>query len=217
MEDVASAEVTTKPVVKTDRMKLEAAERQVAMLLSVNRKLLTSVTEKERAVNQMKEENKALRVKMQCRGIEEPIRKNRIDELQLRLSTQQPQQADTARTSSRVTTLEEKIDALNKDNLKLSDTHRRDKKKVDEQQTKMKMLTKRTKELCKHIDFIATHLNEAQVALNKEAEQKGEKGSEYVDFRNLPGLHLAKLLLEGKLKAQSSKAALESTSPPTSP
>merc|ERR1719265_2969412 len=88
----------------------------------------------------------------------------------------------------------------------MSETHRREKKKLDEQQQKMKMVTKRTKDLCKHIDFIATHLNEAQDALGKEAAQNGQPKLEYVDYRNLPGLHLAKLLLDDKTKKPRSES-----------
>lgn len=235
MEDLAASlekrmeagptETVQKAVIQTPRMKLEAVEKHVAMLLSVNRKLLSSVSEKERLVNQMKQENSALRVKMECRGIEEPMRKQRIDELQGKLSKEHSQLADTVRSGAKVAMLEEKIEALNQDNVKLSDTHRKEKKKLDEQQQKMKMVTKRITDLSKHIDFIATHLNEAQVALGKEAEKNGEPKSEYIDYRNLPGLHLSKLLLEDKTKKKKSKKAssgeaVEPTSPvgePTSP
>eukprot|EP00746_Dinoflagellata_sp_MGD_P163495 gnl/MRDRNA2_/MRDRNA2_91560_c0_seq1.p1 gnl/MRDRNA2_/MRDRNA2_91560_c0~~gnl/MRDRNA2_/MRDRNA2_91560_c0_seq1.p1 ORF type:complete len:246 (+),score=69.07 gnl/MRDRNA2_/MRDRNA2_91560_c0_seq1:66-740(+) len=206
MEDLVPTEAVEKPWVQTERMKLEAAQKHLEVLLSVNRKLLSSVSEKERLVNQIKEDNKALRLKMECRGVEDPMRKQRIDELQAKLSKEHSQQADTVRTGSKVAILEQKIEGLNQDNLKKSETHRREKKKLDEQQQKMKMVTKRTKDLCKHIDFIALHLNEAQTAISNEAAQNGQPKLEYVDYRNLPGLHLSKLLLDDKQKERKSKA-----------
>lgn len=209
----------------SQREKLESAQKRLAMLLDVNRRLHRDLAVKTELGEKMKGENKQLRSKMEGRGVEEPARRVRIEELQSRLQKEGSTQNMTAKMQAKVASLEEEIGTLNQTNLKLSDQHRIDKAKITEQQTKMKMLNKRIKELSKHIEFIANHLNEAQVEMRKDAEEAAtEEGPDanerkkalaafpaFVDYRNLPGLHLSKLLAEEKKKHGQGKLARSAT------
>merc|ERR1711865_961370 len=91
---------------------------------------------------------------------------------------------------------EAKISKVNEDNLILSDTHRLDRSRMVEQQSRLRTLGKRERELAKHLDYLAKKLNEAAAAVESEKQETGQKlqmDKLPDDFRNLPGIRLSKL------------------------
>eukprot|EP00747_Dinoflagellata_sp_TGD_P210707 gnl/TRDRNA2_/TRDRNA2_83970_c0_seq1.p1 gnl/TRDRNA2_/TRDRNA2_83970_c0~~gnl/TRDRNA2_/TRDRNA2_83970_c0_seq1.p1 ORF type:complete len:237 (+),score=46.95 gnl/TRDRNA2_/TRDRNA2_83970_c0_seq1:66-776(+) len=170
----------------------EAQLHRLEAVLGVNRTLHSAVAKKTKLLQQAKEENHLLRSRLDGRAVEEPARKARIEELQGKI-----QGTDTGGRTSKeciqfardTARLESKIAELNDINLKLSEKHREDRARLGEQQSRLRTLAKRERELAKHLDYIATQLNDAAAQTFSDVDGEGP-----ADFRNLPGICLNKLI-----------------------
>lgn len=171
-------------------------------------------------------QTKKLELRLIGRQAEDPARKVRIDELQGQLKDghrKEEPRSRTAQTLSQakeaqlaaimVTTLETRVEDLNVSNLALSENHRQDRTQVTEQQSRLRTLGRRERELAKQLDFIANKLNEA-IQLKV---QEGEAGlADHTDFRNLPGLRLNKLThMYNNLPPMAATASEPNTHPST--
>jgi len=176
--------------------KAREMEARLAEVLEVNRTLHRTLTDKKRLLRQSGEGAEFLRKRLVGRAVEEPARKSRIEELQR--GTGEPE-ASTARDALQLQRQAQRLEAniaeLNDSNLQLSDTHREDRARLMEQQSRLRLLAKRERELGRHLCFLASRLNQAHTLDQggpKSTNTPAEEGS--VDFRNLPGLCLNKLL-----------------------
>lgn len=203
--------------------RLNEAQRGLKRLLEVNRKFHSTLTDKKVRAAELREENKNLQLRLECRTVEEKSRKAQLEQLQAKMHGEQSQQqADTLSMQKNVMVIQEKIALLNDENMHLSERHKGNKAKIAEQLGVMKALEKRIKELCRHIEFMAGHLNEAQVELQNNSVSRSQEDQRSVgggshagdldhnhsqvlspsapasiqDFYNLPGLNLQKLLGE---------------------
>merc|ERR1711879_208272 len=134
-----------------------------------------------------------LRLLMHGRATEEPARKVVVEDLQaakeVSASTQSKQRREIANMNAKATLLEAKIMALNKENLELSERHKAERTKLQEQQNRLRTFAKRERELVKQLDVMASRLNEA-VRLRL---QVNDPAAVSVDYRNLPGVRVNKL------------------------
>jgi len=184
------------------------ADGRLAAVLEVNRALRVALAEKRQLLAESQEEAAALQDRLVGRSLEEPLRQARIDELQGRLLAAgipaSPTAAAAATAGPRVAKeetalareaekLESRIEALNTENLQLADRHRDARAKAAEHQSRLRTLGKRERELARQLDHVAGELTRASSEL---AESRGgaEAGQRPVDYRNLPGLCLSKLL-----------------------
>merc|ERR1711957_626884 len=98
-----------------------------------------------------------------------------------------------------------------------ADRHREERTRLVDHQARLRTLGKRERELAKHLDFLVTKLTEASATACKEGG--AHDGESPMDFHNLPGLCLNKLL--GPLHLQEPpaviKQVLETTQEPPAP
>mmetsp|Transcript_120206 Transcript_120206/g.208713 ORF Transcript_120206/g.208713 Transcript_120206/m.208713 type:complete len:283 (+) Transcript_120206:3-851(+) len=180
------------------------AESRLDAVLQVNRTLHSALNEKKRLLAESQEASKLLRSRLDGRAVEDPSRKAYIEELQGRVQAatipevfargevRNERDREIRQLERDMAKLEGRVSNLNADNLDLSEHHREDRLKMVELQGRLRTLGKRERELAKHLDFLATRLNEA---MEKAVAEGGDKqGEEQIDFRNIPGLCLNKLV-----------------------
>lgn len=199
VEDVAPEDFSKKD------FRLEEAQKRLAAVLGVNRTLHTALSEKRKLLEESKDEAEALHARLAGRSAEEPLRRSKIEELQMRTQVLGPTQVlgtdmmggpsavkEAKELINETTRLEQTIEYLNIDNLSLADQHREDRARVAEHQARLRTLGKRERELARQLDFIAGSLSEASAAAAEAAHPgTGAKGT---DYKNMPGLYLSKLL-----------------------
>lgn len=202
--------------------KLSEAQRRLKKLMDVNRKLHTTLADKKIRAAEMKKQNDEMLAKLESREVEELGRHRQVQELQGKLhGDQTSQQVETLQLQKAVMLLEERIEKLNEENLLLGERHKATKAQIVDQQNAMKMLQRRAKELSRHIEYMAGHLNEVQAAQLMElaatddgdenrpniesratdssdspTKEPHQKPRAVTDFKRLPGLDLTKLLGE---------------------
>jgi len=176
-------------------------DEKLAAVLEVNRMLHSAVLEKKEMLKKSHEEIEALRKRTDSQSVEEPARRSHIDELHVRMQEFEAESKggrDARIMAREIQRLEAKISMLNEDNLVLAEKHRLDRVRVVEQQGRLRTLAKRERELTKSLDFLATQLNEEIIA--RSFGEHGESVEfvlpqlQMVDYRNLPGMHLNKLV-----------------------
>jgi len=189
---------------------LADAKARLAAVLEVNRTLCTTRSERQRSLQQSQEEIMRLQKCLDGWAIQEPARKARIEELQHSAggaAGQQRSGRESQQLARETARLEEQITLLNDKNLQLSDQHREDRGRLVEQQSRLRTLGRRERQLSQHADFLAERLNELAAAA--EATPVGQSSPSAsdntqpadlaltqlpADYRNLPGLCLSKLI-----------------------
>lgn len=182
-------------------------EGRLASVLEVNRRLHAALAEKKSLLKESQEEIKNLNSLLQRREVEEPARRHYIEEMQESAVSENSGAAgrELKMMLRDIVKMEAKVNTTNEDNLILSEKHRLDRARMAEQQSRLRTLGKRERELAKNLDHLATKLNEAVAAVekpssSKEASQEQQEISDLaidkfpIDFRNLPGLRLNKLV-----------------------
>lgn len=194
---------------------LNEAQKSLKKLLDVNRKLHSSLAEKKLRGKALTDENAKLRLCLESREVEEKGRRMQLEDIQEALQVEQStQQHETLQLQKNVMHLQEEITVMNEENVRIGEKHKTEKVKIVEQQSLMKALDRRVKELSRHIEFMAGHLNEAQIEMANAVvrgdsapglsdESKAQTSGDHTaalqvatlqDFFNLPGLNLKKLL-----------------------
>lgn len=191
---------------------LRERQHRLQQLMQVNRKLHAAVGEKKSRTEELRKKNDDLEKKLQAREAEETGRARQLQDLQSTLQGDKSLwKLEAHELQKQATVTSERIEALNEENMALSEFHRDYKTKVADQEHSMKMLMHRSQELVRLIEFMANHLNEAQEKLL--SGQEGSLAVEYgrsprsapgkqirrwkkVDFTRLRGLDLQKLLGE---------------------
>eukprot|EP00929_Paragymnodinium_shiwhaense_P070374 TRINITY_DN35645_c0_g1_i1.p1 TRINITY_DN35645_c0_g1~~TRINITY_DN35645_c0_g1_i1.p1 ORF type:complete len:309 (+),score=46.73 TRINITY_DN35645_c0_g1_i1:55-927(+) len=194
-------------------------ETRLNAVLEVNRALHSALRRRQDELAQVTKLREHLRLRLSGRELEDPYRSSRVTDLQAELSDNKT----TSRTSrqadelgKRVAKLERKIEDLNQENLKLSEVHRSDRTQLQEHQSRLRTLGRRERELAKQLDVMSQKLN-TTVA---EAIAQGDDRP-VIDFRNLPGLRLDKLIdglrLQPPVASSLSPQAAGDSSGPDSP
>lgn len=164
--------------------------------LEVNRTLHAALARKQQVVQETREKRDNLQLFLHGRNSEEPARKLHIEQLQAKLQGADAGGKRTAREaddfSKKALRLETRIESLNGENLQLSDRHREERTHLQEQQSRLRTLGRRERELMKQLDLITERLNQSL------ADKEGGCGLPYTDFRNLPGFRVDKLVFGRK-------------------
>lgn len=205
--------------------KLREAGKRLKTLVDVNRKLHKSLSEKKARAAELRKANEEMEPKLEAREMEEAGRHRQLHELHVR-QQHPPQQQQLHELQKAVLALEEKIEAVNEENLALGQRHKDIKESIADKKNSMKMLQRRGKELARHLEFMAGHLNEAQLMLGMARPSSGSGGygrggkprqrtAPIIDFRRLPGLDLEKLLGEDASIANVTLARAATTASPS--
>jgi len=176
---------------------LTKAEARLQEVLAVNRTLHASVAKKKSALAYEKADRDRLSLLLLGRSNEEPARRSKVEGLQTQSqghgSTSQRQRKEAERLTREMQRSEKRIEVLNSENVNLSGIHMEDREKVQEQHSRLRTLGRRERELAKQLNMLANRLNEhVDEAILNSAE--GAEDGPAVDFRNLPGFCLAKLI-----------------------
>jgi len=179
-------------------------EGRLAAVLEVNRLLHGSLAEKKTLLADSQNEVKQLNALLDRRAIEEPARRHQIDQLQERIQvtesnghiTSNGHAAREAKALAKdIAKMEEKVNQANDANLILADRHRLDRARMVEQQSRLRTLGKRERELARHLDFLATKLNDAVSDFQTGHEFYQQLPADMPkDFKNLKGLRVNKLV-----------------------
>jgi len=191
-------------------------EGRLASVHEVNRMLHAALAERKALLLNSEKEVKHLEERLERRPVEEPARKGYIEELQARMAISEPtgKAGREAKLMVRdVLKMEGKISQVNETNLIMSDRHRLDRARMAEQQARLRTLGKRERELAKHLDYLATKLNDTMRSIEIEKDSRrfgrslsnGSSPPESVhggveidslpsDFKNLRGMRLSKLV-----------------------
>mmetsp|Transcript_118482 Transcript_118482/g.335911 ORF Transcript_118482/g.335911 Transcript_118482/m.335911 type:complete len:210 (-) Transcript_118482:34-663(-) len=188
---------------------------RLAQALSTNHVLHAKLAEKRRLLEESQAEIGLLRTRIARRAVEVQQRTGSIEALQSSLqgagvaalgeaaeSGAAPAAVSIAREVAR---LEAKIEALNAENLQLADKHQGVRSRLVEERSRLRTLWKHEHELAKNLDSLAGSLTQASRAACMDEAGDATRGAP-VDYRNLPGLCVLKLvggLLQPPMAAQA--------------
>lgn len=167
---------------------LDEVEQRLHQVLEINRSLRANVARKHREVEVCTDKVKYLELVLHGRAQEEPARRLRVEDLQIRVGGID----DTGRRAARelekflkeAQKLEEKIETLNAQNLKLSDMHGIGRTKLQEQQSRLRTCGRRERELAKQLDDLAGQFNSARQAALAAIPAMGIEEDDKTQTRN---------------------------------
>lgn len=218
------AERAAAEAAQESQRKQAEADARLEAVLQVNRSLRAALADRQRQRKESEEEASRLRARLAGRAVEEPVRQAHVAQLETHLglgvapsSSNAPapggeeagrptghaggggkMSREAALLVREAEKLEGRIEALNQENMLLAERHQEVRKQVREQQSKTRALFSQERQLARDLDQLATRLTTAS-----------SQSKVPVDFRNLPGLCVNKLvdgLLQGDVAAFGSGA-----------
>lgn len=167
-------------------------EARITQVLEANRLLHALVASARASLEEVNANIRDAERRLGSRDVEDPSRKSIIETTHVRLQHTVQGTTKTAKETEAlrkdIAKMQARILDINRQNVSLADAHRKTKHRIQERQQKYRMQGKRGRELARQLDCIST-------ALTKASKQKtAETNSKSADYRNLPGICVAKVV-----------------------